>query len=299
MAGLLIFAGLFSVWSQCSSGDPTKEDDWRRAAQAAVELAEPTDGIRVTPSWSEAPLPHLGPVGNLLHRHHHPMLEDLLEIERLLILSEVGRRDEAMDRLPFDASSVKSKSFGTVELLSVEVPPALRIHGDLISELNRAEVSYIGPDDEQDRCRYHRRQGYWQCDGSGQDGRVGPILLEVDHDPRRCIQAFPPSGDRHLQVEFDAPQLSDVLRIRAGLDNRAARLERGGDVIYRLYFDEQLVDQVTLNAHRSTWNAHDIDTTGFDGGAAIRIEVESVAPEPHHRRFCFNGWPLTREQAEQ
>ena len=294
VAFLLMIAASYSLCAQCFlHTDPTESDDWQRAADYVVDRAEVTDGIRVHPTWSETPLPHLRDVGNLLHRHHHPLLEDFVGIERLLIISESGRTDDALDRLPFDADVDETTDFDTVTVLEVTIPPELRITTDLTHHLSEATVAYRGDGDES-RCPSARRDDEtFRCDGNNRDAEVRSVLMEVEDEPRRCIQAYPPSGDRHLAVETSI-ETADVLRIRAGLDRRAARLERGGDVIYRLYVDGEQIADERVDAHTSEWQFHDVPTDG--PSAEVRIEVESVAPRPHHRRFCFNAWPLTDVQ---
>ncbi len=297
-AGLLVLVGLISLALQYRFANTGADQaDWDRAAELAVELAQPTDGIRVHPTWSEAPLPAMKPLGNLLNRQHQPLVEDLIGIERLLILSEANRTSQALQMLPFDAAPDHVHDLDSVQLLEVTIPLELRLHHDLIGQLSGADVAYVG-DDEVQPCRWHRASGAWRCRGSRRGAMVQPILLEIEHDPRRCVQAFPPSGERHLSIEMTIEEASDILRIRAGLDQRAARLERGQDVIYRLYVNESKVADQRVDGHTSIWQAHDIPTSEFDGQPVdLRIEVESIADEPHHRRFCFNAWPMTTTQA--
>lgn len=299
-AGLLVLTGLVSLGMQyCSATAGAAQHDWDAAAQAAIELAEPEDAIRVHPSWSEAALPALRPVGNLLHRQHEPLLEDLVGIDRVLILSESRRVDEALEHLPFRAEPREVHDFDTVQLLEVETPEELRLFRDARDWLLGATVAYESKE-ERELCRWHTTSGVWRCDGSRRGGMVGPILLEVEHEPRRCIQAFPPSGNRHLSVQMNVDKLSHILRIRAGLDQRAARLERGGDVRYRIFVDDRVVADEYVDGHTSRWKAHDVSTAESDVHAVeLRIEVESVADEPHHRRFCFNVYPMTSEQARR
>ncbi len=300
-AGLILLGAIFSLSAQCVfKNAPSDADNWRDAAELAVELSEPKDAIRTHPSWTEAPLPHLRPVGNLLHRHHHPLLEDFYRIDRVLILTERRRRSQALARLPFDGAPTETHRFGDVELLVIPVPESMRIDGDLVDLLPDAEVYYGNPEGRDRPCRrWSQRDRAWICDGRDAGAMVRPILLELDDDPRRCIQAYPPSGDRYLSVEMTLEKPSDILRVRAGLDLRSARLERGGDVKYRLFLDDEKVEEVLVDAQDSSWTPHDFDMSQRDDGPVkLRIEVESVADRPHHRRFCFNAWPLTDRQAQ-
>ena len=297
---LLVLIATFSLCTRCwLHTDPTDEADWQSAAETAVELAEPTDTIRVEPTWSEAPLPHLTEIGNLLNPNHQPLLEDLAHVHRLLIISETGRTDDALQRLPFDANAEQTHDFGTVRLLEVPIPEQLRIDDDLTRHLGDVDV-YITEGDRQSPCR--RSGDTWRCDAGDDTLQIHSELLEIEHEPRRCIRSDPPGGDRALVIEADIHETRDLLRIRAGLDERAARLERGGDVVYRIYIDDApLTDEdQRLDAHTSRWTAHDVPHTDIDGdAAALRIEIESVDPSPHHRRFCFNAWGLSEEQAQR
>ncbi len=294
-AGLLLFAALFSMCGQCTFDANPDDEDWSEATEAVLEIVEPTDAIRVHPAWSEAPLPDLQPVGNLLHRQSDPILEDFAHVERVLILSYTKRADEALEILPFDTADVETRDFDTVTLHIVDVPESMRIATDARDFMDDADVSYKSPDGPDEACRL--RGDEWRCDGGSQDALVRPVIRDMDKDPRRCIQAHPPSGSRHLSIEFTVDEPQDVLRVRAGLDRRAARLQRGDDVIYRIHADGELITETRQDGHTSTWTAYDIPTTG-GGPVELRIDVRSVASEPHHRRFCFNIWPLTKEQAQ-
>ena len=296
-AGLLLFAALFSMCGQCTFDRTPDDEDWERAAEAVLEIVEPTDAIRVHPAWSEAPLPHLQQVGNLLHRPSRPIVEDFVYIDRVLVLSYARRSDEALELLPFDTSGAESRDFDSVTLHIVDVPESMRISRDARDFMDDAEVSYKSPDGPDEPCR--RRGDEWHCDGGDQNAMVRPVLRDMDQDPRRCIQAHPPSGNRHLSIEFTVDEPHDVLRLRAGLDRRAARLQRGGDVAYRIQANGVLVAETHRDAHTSTWTAYDIPATDTGGAPVeLRIDVRSIAPEPHHRRFCFNVWALSAEQAE-
>lgn len=300
-AGLLLLVGLASIATQYFHHRLTpKIADWQRAAQAAVELAMPEDAIRVHPSWTEEPLPHLLPVGNLLHRQHHPILEDFTGLDRVLILAEARRTQEALDRLPFRADMVETQDFGTVSLLVVPVPKEFQIPSDLAGALSQAKVFIeSGEGIRITRCTQRGGSASFRCPSQTKSGTVQATFLEIEHDGRRCIQAFPPAAQGTLIIELPLEHPLDILRVRAGLDQRAARLEKGDDVIYRIIFDDELIAELQVPGTQSTWQAHDIPTSEQNGPSTLRLEVQSVDPEPYHRRFCFNAWALTDVQAAQ
>lgn len=297
LAGLIFCVAAATLLAQFQFQRTPSDEDWQLAAEKTLAISEATDGIRVHPSWAESPLPHLRPVGNLLHRHHDPLLEDFLGIQRVLVLTEANRREEALKRLPFDASPEQVHVFGAIELLEVTIPESMRLDFDLTEALYDAEVAYESSDNRHSPCvRSRGDEVVWRCDGRG--AQVRSVLKEVENDPRRCIQAYPPSDGRVLAVEMTVEEPSDILRIRAGLDNRAARLEGGDDILYRIYVDDASIADERIDGHTSTWIAHDVPTSERDGAPVeLRMEVESVATDPHHRRFCFNGWTMTGEQA--
>lgn len=299
-AGLLLLVGLASMITQYLHHKAAPlSADWERAARTAVELAEPLDALRVHPSWTEEPLPHLLPVGNLLHRQHHPLLEDFTGLERVLILTETRRKQQALERLPFPVKILSTQKFGTVSLLVAMIPDNFQIPSDLTSSLSSAKV-FIKSESEQRRCTARPGSSSFRCPTNSKTGVVEPTTLEIEHDGRRCIQAFPPAQEATLTVEIPLENPADILRVRAGLDQRAARLEKGDDIVYRVYLDEELIAEQLLSGHTSTWKAHDVDTRALDTDSpTLRVEVQSIAPQPHHRRFCFNAWTLTTEQAAQ
>src|SRR6056297_1730301 len=123
---------------------------------------------------------------------------------------------------------------------------------------------------------------------------VRPILLEIGDDPRRCVQAFPPSEDRYLAIETTITEASDILRVRAGLDLRAARIAKGDDVLYRVFIDDEKMEEIRVDSQDSSWTPLDFDLSQrVDESVKLRIEIESVTDDPYHRRFCVNAWPLT------
>jgi hypothetical protein len=255
----------------------------------------------VHPTWAETPLPFLQPVGNLLHRHHEPLLEDFTSIERVLLITERSRSGQALELLPFPVGPVADLErfeFGSVEVFVVPIDERWQVVSDLTSSLPTASAALHDPDGSTRRCgAWSLSDRSFSCDRRRADGKVRPVLLEVQDDPRRCVQAYPPPSGQILSVEFALEADDDVLRIRGGLDQRSARMEAGDDVLFRIFVDDELVDAHRLDAHASIWRPVDIPTAGDP--LTLRVEVESVSPQPVQRRFCFNGWFLSAEQAQR
>jgi hypothetical protein len=300
-AGLLVCAGLVSLALQVFVfRSKVAEEDWRRAAAYVVEALEATDVVRVHPWWNEDPLPHLTAVGNQLHRHRLPLVEDLQNIERIFIIAEAARLSQAFEHLPFDVEPSQIAAFGTVSVALVDVPAWAQFELRLSDVLDTARVSRRRGDESEPCKTWDGRARQWHCGRRDQTFYVGEALLELDDDPRRCIWAHPVEG-RVLRIEFDDVELEEVLRIRAGLDLRATRFEQTAPVDYRVFLDDELVVSRTVSPHDDSWYAHDLDVSSRasrpDGPARVALEVETS--NVRHRRFCFNGWTMSREQAQR
>ncbi|MFU8805466.1 MAG: hypothetical protein ACNA8W_16765, partial [Bradymonadaceae bacterium] len=141
-AGFFVFAGVLSIVLQLFVfPGSVKDEDWQRAAAHVVEAIEREDVVRVHPTWNEDALPYLTHVGNQLHRHHIPFLEDVQHIDRIWIVSETKRLDEAYSQLPFEADSVEVFPFGTVTVALVDVPDWVQARYILHDELAGAIVT--------------------------------------------------------------------------------------------------------------------------------------------------------------
>lgn len=297
-AGLLVLGGLLSIILQLFvfPGN-TRQADWERAAEHVVEALEERDVVRVHPTWNEDGLPYLTRVGNQLHRHHWPLVEDIQHIERIWIISETGRVKEALERLPFTPEAVETLTFETITLLRVDVPAWARLPASLHDQLATARVTRRAGNAVEDCRIWEAGQRRWYCARRDQTFYVGSVLAELDDDPRRCIWAHPVK-DQVLRVEFNDVPLGDVLRIRAGLDLRGTRFERTGPVDYRVFIDEELVTERRISPHDASWHPQEFDTT-LHNRASAQIALEVEAEDIRQRRFCFNGWVLDKEQAQR
>ncbi|MFU8806186.1 MAG: hypothetical protein ACNA8W_20410, partial [Bradymonadaceae bacterium] len=141
------------------------------------------------------------------------------------------------------------------------------------------------------------RREQWHCGRRDNTLYVGSALLEIDDDPRRCIWAHPVSG-QVLRVEFPDVPLDHTLRLRGAIDLRGTRYHSTDPVDYRIFIDDELIVERTIDAHDSTWYPHDLDTSSRIGElASVAVEVE--AKNVRRRHFCFNGWVLDEDQAQR
>ncbi|RVU44113.1 hypothetical protein EA187_11220 [Lujinxingia sediminis] len=304
-AGLLLLAGGLSIATQLlGSANAPSDADWKRAADVVVEQARAEDAIRVEPTWSESAMVHLGPVGNLLHRHHHPQIEDFQGMERVWVIAEAERAEDGAARLPPGSERVSSKQLGEVSLELYALPPELQLGPSLLTRLPEARVEHVSATDENvTPCRrWDARRKRWNCPGGHY---VGSELLEVGDDPRRCAWAHALKQGQVLRVSYPADALLEEqdaagswLRLRAGVDLRGARHERAQPLTYRVFIGEEQVLSHTLGKFDASWMAHTIDLRALSPEKELRLEVRTDDPEAHGRRFCFNGWVVDDTRAE-
>ncbi len=293
IAGLLVFAGLASLIAQIFilPGKST-DDDWQRASAYVIEQTAANDAIRVHPSWTEAPMPYLQPVGNQLHRQHHPLAEDIQGIERIWIVSETNHLKDALKRLPFEATPEKSQSFDTVTAVLVDVPKSTQFPYILNEHLEQAKVTRLNKkNNKTEECtNWDRNLRKWYCGGNrDRTLHVGDVVQELGDDPHHCIWAHALPHSNVLRVEFPAVPLQDTLRIRAGIERVGSSRHGATPTDYRIFLDDKLVVSEQIPKHDSTWPAHDIQTVQQSGKTGnLRIEVESENDRGRH--FCFNGW---------
>ncbi|TXD38541.1 hypothetical protein FRC98_06575 [Lujinxingia vulgaris] len=304
-AGLLLLAGGLSVAAQVrASSDAPADADWERAAAEVVARAQAEDAIRVEPTWSESALVHLGPVGNLLHRHHHPQIEDFQGVERVWLIAEADRQEDGAARLPPGTERLSTERYGEVVLDLYQLPAEVQLGPSLLARLPDAQIEHVKARGENaTRCRrWDARRERWICPGAHY---VGSELLEVGDDPRRCIWAHALKHGESLRVSFLAETLLDEemdegrwLRLRAGVDLRGARHERAQPMSYEVFLGDRAVLSHTVDRFDSTWMAHTIDLSELGPDEELRLEIRAEDPEAHGRRFCFNGWVIDDAQSQ-
>lgn len=304
-AGLLLLAGGLSVATQVIvPANAPSDDAWERAANVVVESARPEDAIRIEPTWSESVMVHLGPVGNLLHRHHDPQIEDFQRIERVWVIAEADRAEDGAARLPPGSERVSTERLGEVRVDLYALASETQLGPSLLTRLPEAQVEHVSADGERaTRCRrWDARRQRWNCPGGHY---VGSELLEVGDDPRRCAWAHALKDGEVLRVSFPADVLrrdddagARWLRLRAGVDLRGARHERAQALTYRVLIGEEEVLSQTLEKFDASWMAHTLDLQRLSGEKELRLEIRADDPEAHGRRFCFNGWVVDDARAQ-
>lgn len=291
-AALLVFGGLASILLQVFVlPGPVEPSDWRAPAEWVVEHASDADLVRIHPAWNADPLVHLGELGDQISRQTHPVYEDLHDAERVLVLSETGRIDEALARLPFPARQVERQGFGPVTVLAVSVPEDYQpIAWEALEHVADAEIARVDGE-KVEQCRnWSKREQRWYCGRRDRWIYVGETIQEVGEDPRACIWAHPPPGNQWVRVTFPDVELQQTLRVRGGLSLRAVRSDRGTPVEMRVTVGEKTVHR-TIPAMESSWQAVEVPT-GQMAGQRADVTVEVRSPEVFDRFFCFNAWTV-------
>lgn len=295
---LLVVGGITSliaqIWIFPADVEP---DDWREPAAYVKEHIGDRDVVRVHPSWTADPLPHLADVGERVRRQHFPLEEDLQDVERIWILSETDRLDGALDRIPFSVDKPTLERFGHVTVARVEVPNSSQFDYEMLEHLDEATVERVETDGETRTCsNWDEADWRWDCGAQDQFLYVGRELLVLNDDPHRCIWAHPLDKGRPLRITFPDVSLSKTLRLRAGLNFRASLSKRGTDVQFRVQIGDRTALEHTYGARTSTWFPHDIDTTERSG-EEVDVTVEIRSDKVKDRYFCFNGWVSDRPPA--
>ncbi|MFW5967558.1 MAG: hypothetical protein ACOCV2_08580 [Persicimonas sp.] len=285
---LLVAVGLISFAAQLwwLSGD-VEQSDWRAPAEYVLEHIGPEDAINVQPHWTDDPYPYLTEVGDQILRQQDPLLEDAHRYERIWLLTETDRLDEAIERMPF--APVETREFGAITVVRLDAPSSSPVATELLSELDEATVERVGDGDERTCNNYSERDRAWYCGKRSKWIYVGEEFLHLGRDPHRCIWAHPLPNGRTHRITFPDVKLSERFRLRAGLAERAARSKRGTDIDLRLTVGEEFEKSKTIPARESSWEPIDFDTSS-KAGERRDVVVEVSSPDVKDRFFCFNGW---------
>jgi hypothetical protein len=288
-AALFVVAGIASFIAQIYvlPGD-VEAEDWRAPAEYILEHIGPNDAVTVQPGWNEDPYPYLTDVGAQAMRQDTLLIEDVHERDRIWVLAETDRLDEALERTPYDAT--ETKAFGPVTVVRIDTPKEPLVSYDLLSELDNAKVTHLKDGKVVERCEnWKGKERAWHCGRPDKWIFVGERRLDIGSDPHRCIWSHPPPDQKRVRIAYSDVTLGEFFRVRGGLNQRSVRSKRGTDVHYRVSVGDDLSADKTIPAAETSWTPVDIDTSELAGqkrDVAVEIWSESV----FDRMFCFNGW---------
>jgi hypothetical protein len=290
-AALLVVAGIVSFVAQIAilPGD-VEASDWKPPAEYVLEHIGPNDVLNVQPNWTDDPYPYLTEVGDRIARQDKPLVEDTWSRERIWLLVETERIDEALELMPFEAA--ETKSFGDVSVVRIDVPENPPVTYELLPNLDGAKVTRTKGGKVVERCtNWNKRNEAWYCGRPDRWVYVGREFVDLGGDPHQCIWAHPPPDQKRVRVVFPDVPLQETFRLRAGLNQRGARSKRATDLHYRVSVGEKWSQQKTIPARETSWEPIDFDTSEMAGHTAD-VTVEVWAESIFDRFFCFNGWVL-------
>ncbi len=247
------FLALLALWEAAGSLSGPKgaasEGDWAAVERFVRAEHKPGDLVTFEPHW-------LSPIG----RAH---LGDLVSV------ADAGRAD--LDRYarvfvvrlggarqPESAGRTLQKEHKGKLSVGVWTAVPVEVRYDFLAKLPEAEVK---------------------------DGRADARMGEVDYAPHRCILVQP--GARAVSISFPAVPMGRTLVGFSGLDHFQQRKLGKGVVEMSIYVGEQLKERI-VHANDDGWRHFEIDTSGSNGQEkTVRFEI--TAPDPRHRRFCFQA----------
>ena len=294
-AAILVVAGLASFLLQTVVFAPDATDsDWKSASEYVLDHKEPDDGIRVHPAWNETPYPYLTEAKLDFSRQNEPVAEDLKDFDRLWLMVERDRREDALSAVPWELTNEpQTRAFGAVDLLLLERPDYPRYEYDLLEHLEDAEITREREGKPIITCeRWNSKKRHWYCERPDPWIFVGATWRSMNDDPRQCIWAHPPPNHYWVELTYRDVPMSDVFRARAGPTASAVRSSRGTPIEFEVQIGD-VTKRHLFPAKAQAWKAFDVDTSQWAGEKkTVHLRARSV--NVFDRFFCLNGWVLDR-----
>lgn len=294
-ATILVSAGLLSLCAQTFVFPADAEPgDWKPAGDFVADRIQEGDLVRTHPPWNADGLPYLESVGDQVDRRRDPLLEDIYRADRIWILTETGRLEGAVRRLPFDPVDPTVEKFGDVSVVRTTLPKSADFSWEALEHLSEARVERVTPGgDEEASIRectnWDSSDRRWDCGSRDPWLYVGETLRHLGGDPRRAIWAHPLPGNERLRVTFPEMPVGDQLRVRAGFTFKASLKDRGRDVTMEVRLDGETLDEKNYPKLESTWEPLEFDTSKRAGETA-KLTVVVRTTNVTDRYFCFNAW---------
>jgi hypothetical protein len=295
-AAVLVVAGIASFVLQRYVFVPKATDqDWKRASEYVMEQLGEDEAIRVYPTWTETPYPHLVDARMQFVRQTHPVFSDVEDFERIWIITEDGMKEPSLSSLPFSAEAAEgSREFDTVDVFAVDTPDTPVYRHELLNHLHEADVARVRGDDVIECNNWSATDRRWDC-GPRQDPwiYVGKTIRQLGDDPRHCIWAHPPPNDYWVRTRFPNVKLGDRFRVRAGPTDHAWRSDRGPAIKMEVIIGDAKETHV-FPPRTQSWTAVDVDTSSMKGqteDVVVRVHAHPI----WERFFCFNGWAVDGE----
>lgn len=271
-------------------------DSWEDATAFVRERFEPSDHIVAAPRWVDPIVRSY--LGDLLSLGSASS-SDLAGVSRVW---EVGIRGATHRSEP----PALEETFGGVR---VRMWPVVtdEVIFDFVEEIDRAEVDVLTKEGPQLCPSTHAQvpggglgrgpqppPDRFVCDPKRPWLWVGAtVMADLDLEPRRCVWQHP-AGREPVRATFHEVPFGDQLVVHGGLDYNNDRTAGNVPVRLRVYIDDRLAGEMR-HLDRDGWTRLEIDTERLDG-TMHDVRIETAAPSPHARTFCWSA--STRHRRE-
>lgn len=283
LAATVAAAAVYSIaWYAYSPLSRPSLKDYEELSAHVHQKWAPGDVLAVTPFWAERIREYAGDLDVITP----PRLveEDLSRNSRLWLLSVFGY---AKDRDLLGTLSKKyriagEQRFGKLDLYLFDLPPPAKVTYDFLAQIDKARVT-VQKNGEPKVCEWRDRK--WVCNPSSWE-HVGPAILDIDDNGRRCIWAHPVTAGT-VTVEFKDVPLGKTITGYHGLTAAAARVPDGMPVTLEALIDGTPALRST-NQNRKGWNRFAIDTARY-AGSAHAVTFRVTTPRDGMRHYCFTA----------
>lgn len=282
VAAFVLLAACSLLLQLCTIAQVPTEADWLAAAQRVRADWAPGDVVRLEPAWATQGLQFLRDLE--LDLIDHPEASTLGRYRRLWVLAPHGH-DCAADP-PHNASVRERWEFGAVSLCRLSLLHRGTPTYDFLAQLKDAHVRRIHPKEKQECLLLH--QGEWHCGKVHPWAYVGPVVKDVDDNPRKAIWAHPLDRGLPLEITYPAVPMGRELALAGGLTLRSILSGEGSPVHFEVRVDGEVVLERTLAPTQKGWFHWPVDTTRWDG-QVVPVSFTVWAKDNQVRQFLFAG----------
>jgi hypothetical protein len=287
LAALVAAASLYSIaWYVRSPLDRPTVRDYEALSGHLHRHWRDGDVLAIAPFWAERIREYAGDLGaGAVINPPDLANEDLSRRGRLWLLSVFDYADkrDLLGTLSRKYKLAKKKEFGRLVLYLFELPAPVAVSFDFLASVDKARV-FVQRGSETKECATWRDRK-WVCAQSSWEN-VGPTILDIADNPRRCIWAHPVTNGV-VNVEYKGVPLSKKIVGYHGLTTAATRVPEGAQVTLDVLVDGRKL-HTSVNKNRKGWNRFEVDTAAM-AGTAHDVTFQTTTPRDGMRHFCFTA----------